>query len=137
MSTFKLKVIASNKIFFDGDCKQVVIPVADDGLCGFLANHENCVAPIEFGEMVITKPDDTKIEAFIGSGFLEFFDNEASIVCISAEMPEEIDRRRAEEARERAQEELRQQHSVYEHRQFELDMARAMERLKVKNRHQI
>ena len=137
MDTFKLKVVASNKIFFDGACQMLVLPVADDGLCGFLANHENTVAPIEFGEMVITKPDGTKIHAFVGSGFLEYFDNEANLVCISAELPEEIDRRRAEEARERAKEELRQKHSVYEYHQFHSDMARAMERLKISNKHEI
>ncbi len=115
----------------------LVIPVADDGLCGFLANHENTVAPVEFGEMVITQPDGKKINAFVGSGFLEYFDNEANLVCISAELPEEIDRRRAKEARERAKEELRQKHSVYEYHQFRSDMARAMERLKISDKHEI
>ena len=64
MNTFKLKVVASNKVFFDGDCQSLVIPVADEGLCGFLANHENTVAPIEFGEMKITDANGKVIEAF-------------------------------------------------------------------------
>ena len=41
MNTFKLKVVASNKVFFDDECESLIVPVADDGLCGFLANHEN------------------------------------------------------------------------------------------------
>ena len=114
MNTFKLKVVASNKVFFDGEAKSLVVPVAEEGLCGFLANHSNTVAPIEFGEMKIVDANDNTIEAFIGSGFLEFFNNEANIVCISVELPEEIDKRRAEEAKERAEEQLRQEHSVYE-----------------------
>lgn len=104
MNTFKLRIAASNKMFFDGECKQLVVPIADDGLKGFLANHENVVAPIEFGEMKITTADDEVIEAFVGSGFIEFFDNEATLVCISAELPEQIDKRRAQEAKERAEE---------------------------------
>ena len=48
MNTFKLKIVASDKVFFDGDCRQLVLPIADDGLYGFLANHENMVAPVEF-----------------------------------------------------------------------------------------
>ncbi len=137
MNTFKLKVVASNKVFFDGEAKSLVVPVAEEGLCGFLANHSNTVAPIEFGEMKIVDANDNTIEAFIGSGFLEFFNNEANIVCISVELPEEIDKRRAEEAKERAEEQLRQEHSVYEYYEAQANLARAMERLKVKNRHTI
>lgn len=137
MATFKLKVVASNKVFYDGECKQIVLPIADDGLCGFLANHENTVAPVEFGEMKIVTDADEEISAFVGSGFFEFFDNAASLVCVSAELPDEIDKRRAEEAKLRAEEKLRQQHSIYEYHQSKTDLARAMERLKVKNRHQI
>lgn len=137
MNTFKLKVVASNKVFFDGEAKSLVVPVAEEGLCGFLANHSNTVAPIEFGEMKIVDANDNTVEAFIGSGFLEFFNNEANIVCISVELPEEIDKRRAEEAKERAEEQLRQEHSVYEYYEAQTNLARAMERLKVKNRHTI
>lgn len=100
MNTFKLKIVASDKVFFDGDCRQLVLPIADDGLYGFLANHENMVAPVEFGEMKITDADGKVIDAFIGDGFIEFFDNTANVVCISAELPENIDKRRAQEAKE-------------------------------------
>lgn len=137
MNTFKLKIVASNKVFFDGACQQLIIPIADDGSKGFLANHENVVAPIEFGEMKITPAEGDVIEAFIGSGFIEFFDNEASVVCISAELPDEIDKRRAQEAKERAEEKLRQTQSIFEYHQSQANLARAMERLKVKSRHEI
>ncbi len=136
-NTFQLRIVASNKVFYDGDCKSLILPVADGGLCGFLANHENTVAPIEFGEMKITTSDDKIIEAFIGNGFLEFFDNVASVVCISAELPDEIDKRRAEEAKHRAEEKLRQKQSIYEYNESKASVARAMERIKVKKRHQI
>lgn len=137
MNTFKLKIVASNRVFFDGEAQSLVVPVAEEGLCGFLAYHENTVAPIEFGEMKLTDADGKVTEAFIGSGFLEFFDNSANLVCISVELPEEIDKRRAEEAAERAQEELRQKQSLTEYYQTQANLSRAMERLKVKNRHQI
>lgn len=137
MNTFKLRIAASNKMFFDGECKQLVVPIADDGLKGFLANHENVVAPIEFGEMKITTADDEVIEAFVGSGFIEFFDNEATLVCISAELPEQIDKRRAQEAKERAEEKMRQKQSIYEFHDSQANLARAMERLKVVDKHKI
>jgi F-type H+-transporting ATPase subunit epsilon len=114
-----------------------VLPIADDGMKGFLAHHENVVAPIEFGEMKITPAEGDVISAFISSGFIEYFDNEANVVCISAELPDEIDIRRAREAKERAEEELRQMQSIYEYHQSKANLSRAMERIKVKGRHEI
>ena len=137
MNTFKLKIVASNKTFFDGECVSLTLPIADGGEMGFLANHENTVAPIEFGELRILNDKNERIEAFISGGFIEFFDNSATVVCISVESPEEIDERRANEAKGRAEEALRQKQSLFEYHQSKNDLARAMERLKVKNRHQI
>ena len=137
MNTFKLKIVSSNRVFFDGEAQSLVVPVPGEGLCGFLARHENTVAPIEFGEMKLTDADGNVTEAFVGSGFLEFINNQANLVCISVELPEEIDKRRAEEAAERAAEELRQQKSINEYYVTQANLSRAMERLKIKNKHQI
>ena len=137
MDTFYLKIVSSRRIFFEGECVQLVLPIAEDGLKGFLAHHENVVAPIEYGEMKITPADGDEIYAFIGSGFIEYFNNTANIVCLSCQLPEEIDAVRAEEAKERAEEMLRQKHSLFEYHQSQMDLARATERLKIKNRHQI
>lgn len=137
MNTFQLKVIASNKIFFDGRAQKLVLPHIDGGSEGFLPMHENCVFPVEAGEMKITDDSGTDIDAFVGSGFMEFFDNFALLVCVSAELPEEIDERRAREAMGRAEEELREHHSLLEYHHSKANLARAMERLKVKNRHKI
>ncbi|WP_178667196.1 F0F1 ATP synthase subunit epsilon [uncultured Eubacterium sp.] len=137
MNTFKLKIVSSNRVFFDGEAQSLVVPVAGEGLCGFLARHENTVAPIEFGEMKLTDADGNVTEAFVGSGFLEFINNQANLVCISVELPDEIDKRRAEEAAERAAEELRQQKSINEYYMTQANLSRAMERLKIKNKHQI
>lgn len=137
MNTFKLTIIASNKIFFDAQAQSLVLPHVDRGLEGFLPNHENCVLPIDEGEMKIVDENGKTIDAFIGSGYLEFLDNTATVVCISAELPEEIDERRAQEAKLRAEEKLRQQQSQLEYYHSQANLARAMERLKVKNRHKI
>ena len=50
MDTFKLKVVGSRRIFFEGEVKSLILPIADGGLMGFLAHHANVVAPIEYGE---------------------------------------------------------------------------------------
>ena len=52
----------------------------------------------------------------------------------SAERPEEIDARRAEAAKERAEEYLRQKQSVQEYYRSKAALARAMARLKIKKK---
>ena len=135
-NVFALRILTATREMYSGNCKALIIN-EKDGQKEILANHENMVAPVEFGEMKITDADGKVIDAFIGDGFIEFFDNVANVVCISAELPENIDKRRAQEAKERAEEKLRQKQSIYEYNQSMADLSRAMERLKVKNRHEI
>lgn len=135
MNTFDLKIIASDKVFFDGKCKVLVIPASDGGEHAILAHHENMVMAIEEGEMRVTDENDNVTHAFVGSGFIEFVDNSGILLCVSAELPEEIDARRAQEAKWRAEDELRQKQSIREYHHSQANLARAMERLRVKNKY--
>ena len=66
----------------------------------------------------------------VSSGFVEMINNRAKLFCLTVERPEEIDTRRAEEARDRAEEQLRQKQSIQEYYLSQASMARAMTRLK-------
>ena len=46
MNTFSLKVIACDRVFFDGRCEQVVLPL-HDGEKAIQAHHENMVFAVE------------------------------------------------------------------------------------------
>ena len=48
MDTFGLKIIASDKVFYEGRCRKLVIP-APDGEKGILPNHENMVIAVAVG----------------------------------------------------------------------------------------
>ena len=134
MKPFYLKVVASDKVFFDGMCTSLTVPL-DDGSMGILADHENTVMVIESGEMCINAENGEEIHAFVGDGFIEIIDGETIIVVLSAEKPEDIDAVRAREAMERAQEELRQDQSMREYNHSLASLARAMERLKLKDKY--
>ena len=41
MKTFWLKVIASDRVAYNGRCQKVIVPAADGGQMGILADHEN------------------------------------------------------------------------------------------------
>ena len=67
---------------------------------------------------------------YVGRGFVQIANNRVILLTESAEKPEEIDVRRAEEAKERALEQLRQKQSIQEYYHSSASLARAMARLK-------
>ena len=114
MNTFSLKVIACDRVFFDGRCEQVVLPL-HDGEKAIQAHHENMVFAVEIGEIRITDETGEEIVGVTGTGFAQIINNRAMVIVDTCESPEEIDVRRAEEAKERAQEQLRQKQSIQEY----------------------
>ena len=132
--TFGLEIYASNKLAFAGRAKTLTIP-AVDGEQAFLAQHENIVAAIIPGEMRFEEADGTKHVLAVSSGFVEMINNRVKLFCLTAESPEEIDIRRAQEAKERAEEQMRQKQSIQEYYHSQASMARAMTRLKLSSRY--
>jgi F-type H+-transporting ATPase subunit epsilon len=133
MDTFGLKIIASDKIFYDGRCRKLTLP-APDGEIGILANHENTVIALSVGDAKMEIEENQWIEMALGEGFAEVVNNRVTVLVETAERPEEIDVRRAEEAKERAQERLRQKQSIQEYYMTQAALSRAMSRLKVSQR---
>ncbi len=97
----------------------------------FLAHHANLIAAIVPGEMRYEDDEGNKVVVAVSSGFVEMINNRGKIFCLTVERPEEIDIRRAQEAKERAEEQLRQKQSIQEYRMSQLALARAMTRLRV------
>ena len=127
--TFGLLIYASNKLAFAGRATTMTIP-AVDGAQALLAQHEKIVAAIIPGEMRFEEADGTKHVLAVSSGFVEMINNRVKLFCLTAESPEEIDIRRAQEAKERAEEQMRQKQSIQEYYHSRASLARAMTRLK-------
>ncbi|MDO5539550.1 MAG: ATP synthase F1 subunit epsilon [Eubacteriales bacterium] len=130
---FSLKILASDRVFYEGKCKMIIVP-AMDGQLGIMANHGDLVAALDVGEIRIQKEDDTWERALIGTGIMQDINNRVTILTEFAEHPEEIDVKRASEARERAEEQLRQKQSIQEYHQSKAALARAIARLKESGR---
>ena len=86
MSTFHLRVIASNRVFYDGDCVEIVIP-AIDGEMGILAHHERMVVAMTVGDMRFLVPDKDWQHAVVGIGFVNIEDNEVTVLADTVERP--------------------------------------------------
>ena len=57
-TTFSIRLIASDHLFYDGPCTGVIIP-ALDGQREVLAHHESVIMAIDCGELKIKMPDGT------------------------------------------------------------------------------
>lgn len=132
MAELFLEIITPERQFYVGPAQELVLP-AIDGLYGVQAGHEPAVTALEPGELRYKVNGEWRIAA-IGQGFVEIMPERAIVLVGTAEKPEEIDQKRAEQAKERAEERLRQKKSVQEYYQSKAALARAMARLKVSGR---
>lgn len=126
--TFYLEILTPEKEFFKGDAESVIMP-AIDGEYGVQAGHEPVVTALEPGTVRFLA-DGKWQEAVVSQGFAEVKPDYTVLFAGSAEKPEEIDRARAERAKERAEEKLRQKLSVQEYHRSQASLSRAMARLK-------
>jgi F-type H+-transporting ATPase subunit epsilon len=133
VKTFNLEVLTPERPFFEGEAVSLTVTTTD-GQFTFLADHAPIVMPVAVGTIVIKTGDGQTIEAFNSEGFLEFGHELTSVYLQACERPEDIDRIRAEEAKRRAEERLRQKQSMSEYTQNKMALARAMARLSVSSK---
>ena len=129
-NTFYLKVIAANRVFYSGRCRSIIVPEFD-GQKEILAHHEDMVIAVDEGEMRFQPEGSDNWEyAVVGMGFVEIVNNRVTLLVDTAEKPEEIDIRHAQEQKERAEERIRQKQSIQEYYHSQASLARAMARMK-------
>lgn len=143
---FFLKIYAEDGVFYEGECRELIIPCVD-GEKAFLPGHEDVVYALYNGLLrfqVPAKPENTEdrsmnaftsakpvwIEAVVGKGVACFLDNECTVLAEAVERPDEIDEKRAKAAYERAQEMMQKELSMREYRISQMAMARATARIR-------
>lgn len=131
--TFHLEIIATDRIFFSGEVEHLVI-TAIDGLIGIMAGHEPLVTSLPTGELKYMVNGEWKYAA-ISEGFIQVMPDSSIILADTCELPEEIDIKRAEEAKERAEELLKQKQSIKEYYETQAALNRAINRLKISQKH--
>ena len=133
MSTFWLKIVASDHVFFNGSCEALVVP-AQDGEVGLLPHREAMILAIQEGELRFRTPESNGQwrKAVVGLGIVQVANNRVTVIVDTAERPEDIDEVRARQALERAEEQMRQKQSLREFKMSQASMVRAIARLKGK-----
>ena len=132
MATFHLSIITPEHTFFEGDVDALVFTTTDGEWC-IMAGHQPMVINVIEGELRINQGDRVRWAAS-SAGFVTIMQDEVLVMLQTCEWPEEIDIKRAERDRHAAEEVLRQKKSMQEYALASSMLARAMVRLKVKNR---
>lgn len=130
MASFSLKILACDRLFFEGECDKLIFP-AYDGDVEILANHEQLTAQIAIGELryVATGVSDWQ-KAVVSGGIVTVDNNVVTVIVYSAEKPEEIDAARARVAKEKAEAELKEKQSGIDRRISSDSLNRAVQRLR-------
>ena len=98
--SFHLTVVTPEGEAFDKDVEAVVLP-GTEGEFGVLTGHEPFMTGLQPGTMQINAGSE-QLFAAVGRGFAEIHEGTVSVLVNSCEFAHEIDRSRAEVARDRA-----------------------------------
>lgn len=97
----KFKIVTPERTVHESEIDQATLPVLD-GQVTILPGHRSYIAALKAGEIMV-KEDGKDLFLATSGGFVEFNANTLVILADTAEHAEEIDLKRAEEARERAE----------------------------------
>lgn len=106
----KFKIVTPERTVLEKDVDQATFETSD-GQITILPNHRSYITSLVPGEAMV-KQDGQEESFSISGGFIEFHDNVLIVLADTAERAEEIDLKRAEEARQKAQELKKQAVSV-------------------------
>lgn len=131
---FHLEVLTPHRKFYEGDVEEIIVTITT-GQIGILKGHIPMTAAVGTGTLKIKKDGQWR-EAFISGGFMEVKRDSVTILSGAVEWPEEIDVARAQAAKERAEEKLRQKRSKQEHLLAEAALKRALMRINIASKYQ-
>ena len=100
MKTFHLRVSAMDRVFYEGECVSLKLPITD-GQLGLMANHSPVAAAVAPGKLCAALPGGKKLEAVVAQGFARFENNDALVLVESIERPEDVEADRAREGLQR------------------------------------
>lgn len=126
---FRLEVVTAERVVYSEDVDQVTVPGAA-GRMGILTGHEPVMTSLVPGEMDIIR-SGSRTPFAVSGGFIEVLPDRVTILADTAERADEIDESRAEAARRRAEELLRERRGDQEMLIAESQLRRAMVRLAV------
>ena len=131
MTEFDLEILTPEKPFYVGKCVSLVFP-SGDGMMGVMAYHSPVNAAVSDGKIVFTLPDGTVRVCAVTRGMISVTGLKTRVLCESAIAPEDIDIEKERLIMQEAEIEMRKKQSYEDYTVSKLALARAINRLKVK-----
>lgn len=128
--SFHLEIVTPRKVVLNSDVTSFSAP----GLAGgfqVLRSHAPFLSSIGVGEIKVVGENGAEIRFATSGGFVEVRENKVVMLAETAERSDEIDVKRADEARARAQKRLSEQAVEHELDRSRAALQRALNRLKV------
>jgi len=127
--TFQLEIVTPEKMVVRDVAEEMQIP-GKDGYLGILPGHAPLITELAVGEITYLKDNYTH-HLSVAWGFAEVLPNKVTILAETAERAEEIDARRAQEAKQRAESHLTTCNTEEDFKRTAGDLKRADTRLEV------
>jgi len=103
----KFEIVTPERVVLKETIRQITLPTKQ-GEITVLPNHIPLIATLLPGVIHLRKSDDTPEVLSVSGGFVEVLMNKVVVLADTAEMAEEIDIERAEEARKRAEQSMKE-----------------------------
>ena len=133
MASLRLDIVTAEQSIFSDDVEMIIAPGVE-GQLGILPHHAPLMTTLQPGELLVRKGDTEEV-LVISGGFLEVRPDRVIVLADAAERAEEIDVARAEEAKRRAEERLKQRHVTdIDEAKEEAALRRALARLALAER---
>jgi F-type H+-transporting ATPase subunit epsilon len=130
MSELFLEIISPSRQVFSGEIKSITVP-GTKGRFQVLKNHAPIISTFEIGMIKVDLIDKPKYFATAG-GTIEVLNNKILVLADSIEASDEIDLDRALKAKERAEKRLAEKNSDIDIARAQAALARALNRIKIK-----
>jgi len=129
--TFQLEIVTPEKMVVRDVAEEMQIP-GKNGYLGVLPGHAPLITELAVGEISYREGNENETHYLaVAWGFAEVLPERVVILAETAELPEEIDVKRAEEAKQRAEERLKSGSTEIDFTRAEDALQRAETRLQV------
>ena len=131
----KLEILTPERKVYEDVVDEVIAP-GSEGYLGILPHHAHLLTELGPGELRVKKGGVEEVLAVFG-GFVDVRGDQVTVLTDAAERAEEIDDRRAQEARDRAQQAIQlaaSSQNAAEEARARASLERALVRLRVRER---
>ena len=128
MSTIHVDVVSAEASIFSGEAKFVALP-GESGELGILPKHTPLITRIKPGAVRIEKADGSEEFVFVAGGILEVQPNVVTVLADTAIRGHDLDEAKATEAKQRAEEALRNNDSAIDYAAAQAELISAVAQL--------